>query len=211
MRDETRLTVKRIFSTDELTDVFRLRYQVYCLERDYESPEDHPCELEFDEYDQYSMHFIAHVEDVPVGTVRLILPNPLDLPVARYCGVKLSEICPDSARVAEISRLAVSSLALKQCSISKGYVTVRLIREMFRANSLFNLNITHVFVAMSKALERRLQRCGIGFNKAGDPVEYHGIRTPYYAVTDELMQRLSQNRAGIYDRLFANQFAASSG
>lgn len=209
MRDETRLTVRRIFSTDELTDVFRLRYQVYCLERDYESPEDYPCELESDEYDQYSMHFIARAEDIPVGTVRLILPSPLNLPVARYCGVKLDEICPDSARVAEISRLAVSSLALKQCSISKGYVTVRLIRELFRANKLFNLDINYVFVAMSKALERRLQRCGIGFTKAGNPVEYHGIRTPYYAATDELVQRLSQNRAGIYDRLFASQFAVS--
>lgn len=211
MRDETRLTVRRIFSTHELTDVFRLRYQVYCLERDYESQEDHPCELEFDEYDQYSMHFIARVEDVPVGTVRLILPNPLDLPVARYCGVDVDAICSGSTRIAEISRLAVSSQAISQCSISKGAVTVRLIRELFNANKLFNLDINYVFVAMSKALERRLQRCGIGFNKAGDPVEYHGIRTPYYADTGELATRLFQNRPGFFDRMSLNPLVASNG
>lgn len=196
MRDDRRLTVRRIFLTEELSEVFRLRYQVYCLERGYESPEDHPCGLEHDEYDQYSIHFIAKVCDVPVGTVRLITPNPLDLPVERYCRVDAHSICHGSSKIAEISRLAVSSEAVRQCSISKGYVTSRLIKELFQANRLFNLDINYVFVVMSQALERRMQRCGIGFIKAGEPVEYHGIRTPYYAVTGELMQRLSKNRAG---------------
>ena len=177
------LLVKRAASKEELEDVFRLRYRVYCLERGYERPEDHPDGIETDEYDRYSIHFIAYAGSIPagpVGTMRLILPNPIGLPVERYCNVDIGTICSTTNKVAEISRLAVSSEALRGLSINRGIITCGLIREMYHTNILLNLGIKYAFTAMSKGLERLLKRCGITLIKAGEPVEYHGTRTPYY-------------------------------
>jgi len=52
-----------------------------------------------------------------VGTVRLILENPFGFPVERYCNVDMKTICPDTGRIAEISRLAVSSHTAKGFSV----------------------------------------------------------------------------------------------
>lgn len=182
------LIIKMANSQAEMEDVFRLRYQVYCLERGFERAEDYPEGFESDEYDPYSLHFIAYSEYKPVGTVRLILPGPLDFPIERHCGVDVRSICKDDTRVAEISRLAVSSEALKGCPAGKSTVTVRLIEELFRADKLHGLGIKHIFAAMSRSLERRLKLCGIEFTPAGKPVDYHGVRTPFYAVPDEVVK-----------------------
>lgn len=182
------LLIKRALTADELDSVFRLRYQVYCLERGYECQEDYPDGRETDEYDQYSLHFIACSGTKPVGTVRLILPNPLAFPIEKHCGVDIASISRGDTRVAEISRLAVSSEALKEGAISKSMVTIGLIRELFHANRLHGLGIRHVFAVMSGGLERRLKRCGIRFMPAGKPVHYHGARTPFYTSPDEVLK-----------------------
>jgi len=187
------ILVKQVTSEKELSDVFSVRYRVYCLERGYERLEDYPNGLEMDEYDPYSIHFIAYVDSLPVGTARLILPNPIGFPVERYCNVDIRAISPDTNRVAEISRLAVSSEASRGLSISRGLITAGLIREMYYANKFLDLGITYAFTAMSKGLERMLMRCGICFIKAGASVEYHGIRTPYYVPIKGLTNWLTQS------------------
>jgi N-acyl amino acid synthase of PEP-CTERM/exosortase system len=55
----------------------RLRYQIYCLERKYEDPNQCENHLEQDDLDDDSAHglLIFVPSDEPVGTVRLILPN----------------------------------------------------------------------------------------------------------------------------------------
>jgi N-acyl-L-homoserine lactone synthetase len=194
------LEVRRVVSEQELRDVYTLRYQVYCRERGYERPEDHPGFVEVDEYDPYSLHFIAYLNDVPAGTSRLILPNPIGFPVERYCKVKTAEFYGDGQLAAEISRLAVSTAVTREQSIRKTVLTLSLIREMFRAGNVHNIDC--VFCAMSMGLERLLKRCGIWFLQAGEPVEYHGLRTPYFASLDSLRQKLSMNRKDIYDVLF---------
>ena len=53
-------------------NVLALRYKVYCEERGFEKPEDHPDGLERDEYDEYSVHFAAIEKGTQevVGTIR---------------------------------------------------------------------------------------------------------------------------------------------
>lgn len=194
------MLIKRVTNTKELNDVFRIRYDVYCLERGYERAEDCPSGFEMDEYDPYSLHFIAYVKSNPVGTARVILPNPLGLPVERYCNVDIKTFCSDTVQAAEISRLAVSSEATKGFSINRGGITLSLIRELFKVAA--PLNVKYVFSAMSTGLDRMLKKCGIQFYQAGAPVEYHGIRTPYYASIDDLKTELSNNREDIFKFLF---------
>ncbi|SPP99484.1 putative PEP-CTERM/exosortase system-associated acyltransferase [Candidatus Sulfobium mesophilum] len=186
------MRVKKATSYDELLDVYRLRYKVYCLERGYERPEDYPAGLETDIYDPYSLHFVAYVKSVPVGTVRLILQNPHGFPVERHCNVDTRSICQHGEKVAEISRLAVSSEATKDICIERGKITLGLIRELYSASR--ELGIGCLVSAMSLPLERLLKRCGLKFLKAGPAVDYHGLRTPYFAACEDLERELFNRR-----------------
>lgn len=191
--------IKRAVSVQELNDVYRVRYDVYCLERGFEEPSSCPGRRESDGYDPYSLHFIAYASlpeggMLPVGTVRLILPNPQGLPVEKHCNVDVSKFCADPERVAEISRLAVSSVAARRAGISKRLITLGLITAL--SNGLRSLKTDYVVVAMSRGLERLLKACGLGFLAAGLPVEYHGIRTPFYAEVGALRAGLVFALAG---------------
>ncbi len=194
------MLVKKATSQEELNDVFKLRYRVYCLERGYENADAYPEGIESDEYDPYSVHFIAYVESTPVGTVRLILDNPLGLPVGRYCNTDLKAISPDTARIAEISRLAVRSDAAMGGLIERSKITLGLIKEVYYASK--ELGIGYLVSAMSKPLERLLNRCGLGFKKAGPSVDYHGLRTPYYAACEDLERELYNRRRDIFEFFF---------
>ena len=74
-----------------LNEVFRIRYQVYCIENEFEDPKRNPGGLERDEFDEHSVHaLLVHcASQTPVGTVRLVLhrcgaPHST-LPIHRIC------------------------------------------------------------------------------------------------------------------------------
>src|ERR1035438_1200008 len=74
-------TYFRIFSADtpELIETsFALRYQVYCLERQFEDPAKHADLQEKDEFDRHSVHSLIfyRLRDEAIGTVRVILADP---------------------------------------------------------------------------------------------------------------------------------------
>jgi N-acyl amino acid synthase of PEP-CTERM/exosortase system len=101
--------------TAEIAECYRLRYEVFCLERGLLSAEDYSDHLESDAYDAQSLHFLArHLHGEPAGTARLVLNGALGLPLVAHCALEsrygfLSEAGnPLSPRYAEISRLAVS-------------------------------------------------------------------------------------------------------
>jgi N-acyl-L-homoserine lactone synthetase len=202
------MLIKRVISDEDLSDVFRLRYRVYCLERRYERPEDHPGGVETDMYDPFSVHFIAYVKSVPVGTVRLILQNPLGFPVERFCKVEAACICGDAGKVAEISRLAVSSEAAKRGLLGRSMITLGLLNQLYLTAR--ELDVECFLSAMSNSLERLLGRCGMGFRKAGPSVDYHGMRTPYYAYYDELERELFHKRKDIFEQFFQSDSSSYS-
>ena len=193
------MLIKKIDSVEELYDVYRLRYKVYCLERQYEKPEDHPSGLEIDEYDPYSVHFICYENTVPMGTARLILPNPVGFPIESNCNISVREKCGVTNKAAEISRLAVSCEMSRKFSLPKSLVTFGLIKELCREAK--DLDIDFLFAAMGNGLNRLLDSYGISFNKAGEPVEYHGIRTPYFAYFGELEDKMQRKRRDIFELL----------
>lgn len=112
-------------SDDLKNEVYKLRYQVYCIENGdktgFKLPLDHPEGLEFDDYDYRSVHYlIRHRKSGDyAATVRLILPdadNPNKLfPLEHYCEINnLAVIQPINRRhLGEISRLCISK-AFKQ-------------------------------------------------------------------------------------------------
>lgn len=107
-------TFRRAAGGDDIRESYRLRYQVFCMERGLLSPRDYPDRHERDCYDAHALHFLAHhVDGEPAGTARLVLNGPLGLPCQRRCrldpeyGFLADPGFPFRHRYAEISRLAV--------------------------------------------------------------------------------------------------------
>ncbi|MDI5892531.1 PEP-CTERM/exosortase system-associated acyltransferase [Halomonas rhizosphaerae] len=108
-------------SDEEKRKVYRLRYEVYCDELGYEEPSD-ACEgLEYDEYDERSLHFlIEHRRSGrTAGCLRLVLPSSEDdchdtrLPLQSYADQSLTHavLHPallDKDEICEVSRLAIA-------------------------------------------------------------------------------------------------------
>ena len=65
---------------------YRLRYQVYCVERHYLNAADYPDQRETDEFDAHSVH-VGAIDSYGelAGTARLIRANPHGFPMFRYC------------------------------------------------------------------------------------------------------------------------------
>jgi N-acyl amino acid synthase of PEP-CTERM/exosortase system len=104
-------------------EVYKLRFQVYCLETGFERQENcevfnedgHEVYLEVDSYDRRSDHYLVRHRRTGLyaATVRLVLPNQEDLlqpyPIEEHCVLEFPVVNPNiRARLAEISRFAVS-------------------------------------------------------------------------------------------------------
>src|SRR5271165_5688455 len=116
------LTVVPADSESLLDEVFRLRFQVYCAERGFESAADFPDGRERDRDDLRSLHFLVldRATGRAVGTVRLILPRMGDdLPVLRLIGT--SGRWPADlplATTGEVSRFAIAKAFRRQLEAS---------------------------------------------------------------------------------------------
>ncbi len=92
-----------------LTEIFQLRYEVYCLERQLLNPSDYKFGCETDNYDTHAFHIAAHtLEGLLVGSVRLILAEKNEeFLFQKYCPT-FNEFClPPGEQCIEISRLIV--------------------------------------------------------------------------------------------------------
>jgi N-acyl-L-homoserine lactone synthetase len=175
-----------------MEEVYRLRYEVYCLDCGFEDPADYPDGLEQDEYDPHSVHFIAyHPTHGIVGTVRLVLDSPLGFPLERYCRVDGEAKRLQRPRLAEISRLAVKK-AWRSSAITLGLLKI-LYQESKR------LGLRYWLAAMEKKLERLLRRFSLIFNQIGALVDYHGPRIPFLGVVKSLEYTLATKEPGVFD------------
>lgn len=107
--------------SDELKhEVYKLRYQVYCIENGdktgFKNPLDHPEGIEFDEYDSHSSHYLIRHRKRGnfIATTRLILPdasileNPFPIEInSQIDNVNLLKTLPRH-NMAELSRFCVS-------------------------------------------------------------------------------------------------------
>ena len=92
-----------------LQDIYKLRYDVYCLECEFLEAKDFKEGLETDQYDDCSTHFATYAQDSSmVGTVRLVQPGDAQAyPFESHCKPFDQFEMPPRANAAEISRLVV--------------------------------------------------------------------------------------------------------
>ncbi len=218
-------------NTPELREkVYHLRYQVYCREKRFEAPEEHPCERERDRYDSRSLHslVIDRTSGAATGTVRLILPDPRkpgdSFPIQHVCRRPLPPLT-SNGKAAEISRFAVSKkirnvaeqpLALVSRSgkgnqgmaakAMKCSLTLLLMREIVRMSR--ENEVTDWFAVMEPALLRLLSRFGIHFDPVGPQVEYHGLRQPCHAKAEVLLETMRREQFDTW-KFIAEPYALS--
>ena len=163
-------------TSDLLEEVFRLRYQVYCVERGFEEGRGGK---EVDQFDEAARHvLLRHRESgEAIGTVRIIpsLANGLEgLPMARICGIDLLTYLP-SRTTGEVSRFAVSKQRRLSCRAG-AMVRLGLMQGTLRLSC--ELGLTHWCAVMEPTLIRLLGASGIHFSPLGPLVEHHGLRQP---------------------------------
>jgi N-acyl amino acid synthase of PEP-CTERM/exosortase system len=188
-----------------------LRYQVYCLECSFLSPDDYPEGVETDEHDETAKHFYAFdANEELVGYVRLVRPDAAHrFPFQRHCTTSVEGFgLPQAGASAEISRLMIRhdyrrlrtgqsarEGALQDLAHPPGphrqdapQVLLTLYRQMYAYSRQVGIN--HWYAAMERALARSLMRLNIGFRPIGPQVNYYGQVAPYLASLNELEAQL---------------------
>jgi N-acyl-L-homoserine lactone synthetase len=175
-----RLEGRQIDSDPRLMDEsYRLRYQVYCIERGFLNAEDYPDRREHDEFDRHSLHLgVVDVEGALLATARLVKTSESGLPLFRHCQIyaRESELYQETTRVAEISRLCVSR-ELRQRRVGGVPVAITLYRAIYQASK--RNGFTHCLVATEPSLQRLLASLQVPFREVGPRTDYYGPVAPY--------------------------------
>lgn len=220
----------KIANTEELLkEVYRIRYEVYCEELQYESTENFPDGLEKDAYDSHSIHclLLHKATGTYAGCVRIILPQKGTIKpifpwqkfepslIYDYPEHKLKNLC-------EISRLAVRSQFRKRkgddelplAGISAEgnggkrrfpLIAMSLYWSAFCLALNFNLDI---FAIMEPRLARHLRRFGLSYCMFSELFEHHGTRGIFFTKPPELLDSLElENYKFFY---FLNNIIATS-
>jgi N-acyl amino acid synthase of PEP-CTERM/exosortase system len=216
--------------TPELLDAAHaLRYQVYCVEHQFEDPARQQGERERDRYDEHSVHsvLIAKSSGNVVGCVRLIIPqgNASSLPLWDLLGARdrgrLDEF--DRDRTAEISRYAIAKMYRRREGESL-YPDVaepsanelrRLVPHMslglLRGVGLLAARhgMETVCAAMAPSLMRLLERFGLVFERLGPLIDFHGSRQPCLGECEQLLAGMAERNED-YHRLVAQAYHAQN-
>jgi N-acyl-L-homoserine lactone synthetase len=170
---------------------YRLRYQVYCTERGYESCEGR---LETDRFDDRAGHALLTQLSTGrvVGTVRLVAPasvaaNPsgLDVPMQRVCPPGLFRALPRA--LGEISRFAISK-ELRDDPAGALPLRLGLLRGIVELSA--NMQLTAWCAIMERSLLRLLRFSGVHFHPLGPAIEHRGLRQPSWGRIDEVLGRM---------------------
>jgi len=215
-----------VANQSQLKDVGRIRYRVYCEEFEYEPKESFPDGIEHDEFDASSLHaLIIHKEtNRPAGCVRMVCPHPGTdylMPFEKHCGADtldqgfFEKFPINRDTTCEISRLAVDGIFRRRTGEKAtrfGGVSIPDISHQeqrtypliavscfLAAAALGDLaDKTSAFAMMEPFLPRLMSYSGLNFTQAGESLEYHGMRAPYFLTMDEAMADMAPELKELY-------------
>ncbi len=216
-------------SEAQKSDVYGIRYSVYCDEFQYEPAHLFPDHEEKDAFDAKSLHaLVTHKSSGrPAGCVRLVSPTGPDgedlLPFEKHCAESLDRafvdgMALDRNSVCEISRLAVDGAFRRRAGERvtrfgevEGLDCTQQERRTFSliavacflaATALTDLaERTNVFAMMEPFLPRLLKHSGIIFQRAGQDIDYHGTRAPYFITTQSALDNMLPDLRELYNEI----------
>ena len=201
-KSQSQIRCYRVWDQRELEDLYRLRYQVYCLERGFLSPDEHPSQRETDEFDAHSIHVVARDRHGrAIGTARLVRDSALGLPMERHFQIGEAIAGVDRAYVAEVSRFMVSKELRglgadapaagaegpdAQHSLRRWHmdISLALIKSLYWEGR--PQGITHICASIERSLWRMLRSGGFVLRQIGPPGDYYGLCIPCLAGAKEL-------------------------
>lgn len=207
-------------------EAFRLRYRVYCEEMGFEDVSRFPDGLESDEFDHRAMHcLVRHRRSgIVAGSVRIIetfgTRDKSPLPIEKHCLPSLCVSARESMlgnrhHLSEVSRLAVDGRFRRRSGeqwarLQGPDVTSFSIHEkrsfsmigtacFLAATAVTELSARHhVYVMMESRLARLLAQCGIHFQRAGNDIDYHGLRAPHFISAYDAARMMDPSLKGLY-------------
>lgn len=162
-----------------LERVYRLRYEVYCVAREFENPAHQIAGFEQDKYDDYALHslLIDRATTCDLGSVRLILPNEkVSLPayaVSDAARKAAGKLFPKDT-TAEASRFLRAPDHIVRNHRHPAFETLALMAAIVKMSA--EQHITHTLALVTSPMLRLLNRFGLAFAPLGEPVEFHGLR-----------------------------------
>lgn len=202
-----------------LYDTYRLRYQVFCHERQFLPAEDYPGQSEIDAYDPTSTHFAAFDRSGQIaGAVRLVSGGDHPgYPYKSHCPVYPSADLPPDEEAREISRLVVSRHYRRrqednlygineqdvppppEFANKRGKHPI-IVLGMYRAMYSYSRihGIRYWYAAMERSLARLLNRYGFDFVQIGPEVDYYGPVAVYLADLRKLEERVSRDNPEVF-------------
>jgi N-acyl amino acid synthase of PEP-CTERM/exosortase system len=205
--------------------VFNLRFRILCVHNTFPdfSSSKFPDELESDEYDSRSVHFLLRHRPTGtfIGTARLILPNPQNpedkFPTELHTQFSPEFVLNPASRqyTAEISRFAILSDFFRRKNehnmLSLPTDTIPRVQERRRfPHPMLGLvvgiiqlcaqyNIYYLLSAMDPALNKLLGFYSLQLNPIGPSVDYHGLRNPYYVCLFDVLDRMYKNHRALWE------------
>ena len=150
--------------------------------------------MEYDEYDINSIHFVAkNTQNDIVGTVRLVMNSELGFPIEKFCQFYPGTGIDERESLAEISRLAVP----KDWRNPK--ITLGLWRCIYQESKM--LGIEYWYAAMEKKLARLLRRFALPFKEIGPATNYNGERIPFTVSLEDVDLSTAIHQPDFYEFL----------
>jgi N-acyl amino acid synthase of PEP-CTERM/exosortase system len=186
---------------------YKLRYQVYCLEKGFEEAKNFPKGEEYDQYDPRSVHFLVREKRTSkwIAALRLILPGKQALPIENLGvidkEIRNSECMATSAEISRVCRIKNDALFSNQKNINATPETKKVCNEnllimlsIIRAAIFYGKanGISHIFFLGRPALARLVSRLYIPFQKAGEGCDYKGMRHPYLVTLENIVASISE-------------------
>ncbi len=163
---------------------FKLRYEVYCLEKRFEPTEHFNTSQERDDYDANAIHLLVQHKTSGqwVGAIRLVLGRPGSLPIYGLTSVSLPKTIMEEGGFAELSRLAILK-SFRRCGketrVSEPEVLLGLIRAAKEYSE--NHGIRYWLFLCRRSIKRVVGSFGMEMDVIGPPCEFRGIRYPFLA------------------------------
>ena len=207
-------------TAEQKAAVYGVRYNVYCLEKQFEPADNFPDRQERDEFDVRSLHcLITHKPSgIHAGCVRVVGTEGRRetdlLPFEKHCPDAVSpEFFRDNPvkrnQMCEVSRLAVDARFRKRTAdeaLPSGMEDlempvfsddeVRTFPMIATAGFLAATALADIsdhpdsFAFMEPFLPRLMKRAGLQFERAGRDIEYNGKRAAYHIKTQSAVEGL---------------------
>ena len=208
-----------------LDEVYKIRYQVYCEELNYEPVEKFPDGKERDSYDQRSIHCLLKHKPSGryAGCVRVVLADLQNLqapfPFEKVCSHHFDFQQKPRSRFLEISRLAVPSEFRKRKGESETPAGLIFFdeknpdRQNKRRFPLIALSLylaclsiaqklgCDAFSLMEARLARHLRLCGIPSSLVGDFINFRGKRGPFLLIRQEVLDKVGFETYELYEKI----------